>query len=74
MIETFYLLEINAETQVNHYIFWQCTDFNEFPLKIIKNTVVVFIRTNCVNGLTLSSTAQVICDLAFLNAYSSKIS
>jgi hypothetical protein len=24
--------------------------------------------------LTLSSTAQVICDLAFLNAYSSKIS
>ncbi len=50
----------------------QLVDFSTviFTLEVFAWTKLTDIFTS----LTLSSTAQVICDLAFLNAYSSKIS
>jgi hypothetical protein len=45
-------------------------------LQTLKEMDIIFraYTTKSLLSLTLSSTAQVICDLAFLNAYSSKIS
>jgi hypothetical protein len=43
----------------------------DFESAFVASTPTVSPRCSL---LTLSSTAQVICDLAFLNAYSSKIS